>query len=80
MELLKETEPNREKADSLFGEIVSLQMELEAHVFDNIWYVRSMLTPEQREKLVTFFHQLFETRRPPPPPPGHAPPPHGQRP
>jgi len=80
MELLKETEPNKERADSLFREIVSLQMELEAHIFDNLWYLRSMLTPEQRERLETLFHELFEKRRPPEPPPHHTPSPHGQRP
>ncbi len=81
MESLKKTEPNREKADSLFREVVSLQMELEAHVFDNLWYVRSILTPEQREKLEVLFHELFETRRPSQLPPSHRPlpPPHGGR-
>ena len=77
MELLKEAEPNREKADSLFKEVVSLQMELEAHIFDNLWYIRSMLTPAQREKLEALMHELFEARRPPAPPPPPRPlPPH----
>jgi len=80
MELLKETEPNKAQADSLFKEIVALQMELEAHVFENLWRVRSMLTPEQRERLEALFHELFETRRPPEPPPHHMPSPSGQRP
>ncbi len=80
MELLKETEPNREKADSLFREVVALQMELEGHIFDNLWYVRSILTPTQREKLEALMHELFEARRPPEPPLHPMPPPPGHRP
>lgn len=80
MQLLKETEPNKERADSLFREVVSLQMQLESHIFDHLWHVRSMLTPEQRERLEVLFHERFETRRPPELPPLHMPPPHGQRP
>lgn len=76
MKLLKETEPNREKADSLFREVVSLQMELESHIFEHLWNVRSMLTPEQRERFEMLFHELFETRRPPEMPPPDMPPLH----
>jgi Spy/CpxP family protein refolding chaperone len=80
MELLKEAEPNRERADSLFREVVALQMELEAHMFDNLWSVRSILTPQQREKLEALMHELFEARRPPEPPLHHMPPPYEHRP
>lgn len=80
MELLKKTEPNKESADSLFREIVALQMELEAHIFDNLWYTRSILTPDQREKLERRMHDVFEARRPPEAPPPLAPPPYEHRP
>ncbi len=80
MELLKEPELNKERADSLFREVVSLQMELEAHIFDHLWHVRSMLTPTQRERLEVLFHERFETRRPPPLPPDHMRRQHRQRP
>jgi Spy/CpxP family protein refolding chaperone len=69
MELLRESESNKEKADSLFKEIVTLQIEVEARVFDNLWFVRSILTPEQRGKLEALIHGIFEEHRPPEPPP-----------
>jgi Spy/CpxP family protein refolding chaperone len=75
MELLRDTEPNKALADSLFKEIVNLQIELEARVFDNLWYVRSILTPEQRGILEALIHGLFEEHRPPEPPLHHMPPP-----
>lgn len=80
MELLKKTESNKAQADSLFKEIAALQMELETHVFENLWRIRSMLTPEQRERFEALFHELFEARRPPARPPHHMPSPPGQSP
>lgn len=80
MELLKKTEPNKESADSLFREIVTLQMELEARIFDNLWHTRSILTPDQREKLERRMHDVFEARRPPEVPPPLVPPPYEHRP
>jgi Spy/CpxP family protein refolding chaperone len=70
MDLLKETEPNKAKADSLFKEIVGLQIELETHVFENLWQMRSILTPEQTRKLEMLMHSHFEAHRPPELPPG----------
>jgi Spy/CpxP family protein refolding chaperone len=75
MELLRDAESNRAHADSLFREIVNLQIELEARVFDNLWYVRSILTPEQRGTLEALIHGVFEEYRPPELPPHHVPPP-----
>jgi Spy/CpxP family protein refolding chaperone len=69
MELLRDTELDRAHADSLFKEIVNLQIELEVRVFDNLWYIRSILTPEQRGTLEALIHGLFEEHRPPELPP-----------
>jgi len=74
VKLLEETAPNRQKADSLFKEIVSLQMKLESHVFDNLWRITSILAPEQRGKLEFLIHGFFEANRPPEPPPYQIPP------
>lgn len=79
MKLLKNGELNKEKADSLFQEIATLQIELESHVFDGLWYIRSILTPEQREKLEALMHDLFESHKPPEPP-HMSHPPHGHGP
>jgi Spy/CpxP family protein refolding chaperone len=81
MELLREPEPNKTRADSLFKEIVTLQTELEARVFDNLWSVRSILSPEQRGILEALIHGIFEEHRPPEPPLPEMPPPmRGHRP
>ena len=67
--LLGETEPNKARADSLIKEIASLQAEVEARVFENLYQMRDILTPEQQKQ----FLQLYERRlhpegmRPPPP-------------
>ena len=56
--LLRETKPNKARADSLVKEIASLQAEVEARVFENLCQMRDILTPEQQKQ----FLQLCERR------------------
>lgn len=56
--LLRETEPNKARADSLIKEIASLQAEAEAQFFENLCQMRDVLTPEQQKQ----FLQLYERR------------------
>jgi Spy/CpxP family protein refolding chaperone len=55
IELMKEPEVDTAKRDELFGEITSLQVQLETLVFDHMHETVQELTPEQRE---IFFEHL----------------------
>lgn len=56
--LLRETGPNKARADTLLGDIASLQTELEAQVFEHLCRMKDMLTPEQQKQ----FLQLYERK------------------
>ena len=75
MSLLREDNVDREKADTLIAQIAALQAEHDAKIFDHLQTMKSILTPEQRQKLGTLMHALLEEERPPELPhrPGPAP-------
>ena len=65
MSLLRDEEINRAKADTLIEQIAELQAEHDAQIFDRLLVMKSILTPEQRQRLGTLMHALLESGRPP---------------
>jgi Spy/CpxP family protein refolding chaperone len=58
MALLEAEKLDREKADSLLGEIASLQVRIEKQVFEHLVEMKDVLTPEQQRLLL----QMLERR------------------
>jgi Spy/CpxP family protein refolding chaperone len=71
MSLLRADEIARDKADRLIAEIAELQARHEAQLFEHLVNMRSILTPEQQERLGALMYTLLESGRPPEMP--HAP-------
>lgn len=65
MSLLRDEEMDRAKADLLIEQIAGLQAEHDAQIFDRLLVMKSILTPEQRQRLGTLMHALLESGRPP---------------
>lgn len=63
MSMMKDDKPDSVRADSIFKEIVSVQIALETHVFNNMQKMRDIFTSEQRQILM----KLFEEHMPSPP-------------
>jgi Spy/CpxP family protein refolding chaperone len=68
MSLLKDSEPDRRRADSLLKEIAALQVQHDEQMFDRLVRIRNILTPEQQEQLGGLLHRFIEEGRPPEPP------------
>lgn len=58
LSLLRESDYDSERADNLIREIVSLQVETETHIFDNLWHMKNILSQEQQER----FFEMMEER------------------
>ncbi|MBI4722124.1 MAG: Spy/CpxP family protein refolding chaperone [Candidatus Stahlbacteria bacterium] len=58
MDLLKESEPDEVRLDTLFKEVANLQIEIERYVFEDIRQMKEILTPEQKQQ----FFELFQER------------------
>lgn len=71
--LMRETEPNREKADSLIREIASLRAEVETRVFESLCQMRNILTPEQQKQFIRLYERRLRPEGMPPPPPEEPP-------
>lgn len=71
MSLLRADEIARDEAERLITEIAELQARHEAQLFERLVNMRSILTPEQQERLGALMHTLLESGRPPEMP--HAP-------
>jgi len=61
--MMKDDEPDSVRADSIFKEIVSVQIALETQVFKHMQKMREIFTSEQRQILM----KLFEKHMPSPP-------------
>ncbi|MFQ6091566.1 MAG: Spy/CpxP family protein refolding chaperone [bacterium] len=58
--LLREPDPDRAEIDARLREIATLQADLERRVVDNLLKLKGVLTPEQREKLLSIIdHHLM---------------------
>lgn len=62
MALLRETEPNKSRADTLLGDIASLQTELEAQVFEHLCQMKDILTPEQQKQFIRLYERRSHPR------------------
>lgn len=71
MSLLRSEDIERDRTDKLITEIAELQARHEVQLFDHLVNMRSILTPEQRQRLGVLMHTLLESGRPPEMP--HAP-------
>ena len=60
---LREPDPDREEIDSLLVEISVLQADIERKVVDNLLEMKDVLTPEQREKLLSLIDRRFSKHR-----------------
>ncbi len=58
MGLLKESEPDEVRLDTLFKEVANLQTEIERCIFEDIRQMKEILTPEQKQQ----FFELFQER------------------
>ncbi|MGB3340441.1 MAG: Spy/CpxP family protein refolding chaperone [bacterium] len=65
MNILKQSEVNETKVDSIISKITSLQAKHEKTSFKNFQYIRDILTPEQRGKLGELLHMALEEHKPP---------------
>ena len=65
MSLVREIEPNRNRADALLKEIALLQARHDEYIFDRLLTMKSILTPEQQQKLGALLNTLLEEGRPP---------------
>ena len=69
MALLRETELDKARVNTLVREIASLQTNVDSKVFENLCQIRDILTPEQQKQFFMLFEerQLFPMgmRRPP---------------
>jgi Spy/CpxP family protein refolding chaperone len=64
MSLVREKEPDRRRADALLEEIALLQARHDEYIFDRLFMMKSILTPEQQRKLGALLHTLLEEGRP----------------
>ena len=71
MALIREEEPQSDRADALIDEIAALQVRHDKQIFDRMLAMKNILSPEQQQKLDALLHTLLEAGRPPevPPPP-----------
>ena len=60
---LREPDPDREEIDSLLVEISVLQADIERKVVENLLEMKDVLTPEQREKLLSIIDHKFRDFR-----------------
>jgi Spy/CpxP family protein refolding chaperone len=72
MSIVREKEPDRNRAEALIGEIAALQARHDEQIFDRMLTMKNILTSEQQQRLDVLLHTLLETGRPPelPPVPG----------
>ena len=59
-ELLRAPDPDRERIDSLLVEISVHQADIERNVVDNLLELKDVLTPAQREKLLSLIDHKFQ--------------------
>jgi len=72
MSIVRENEPDRNRAEVLIKEIAALQARHDEQIFDRMLTMKNILTPKQQQKLGALLHTLLEAGRPP-----EIPPPHG---
>jgi len=65
MSLLREEDLNRTQADMLIEQIVKLQAEHDAQLFDRLLVMKKILTPKQQQRLGALMHTMLEAGRPP---------------
>jgi Spy/CpxP family protein refolding chaperone len=65
MSMVRDEDIDRAKADMLIEQIAELQAEHDTQIFDRLLVMKSILTPEQRQRLGVLMHGLLESGRPP---------------
>jgi Spy/CpxP family protein refolding chaperone len=73
MALVREQEPDRNRAEALIKEISVLQAQHDEQIFDRMLTVKKILTPDQQKRLGDLLHTLLEAERPPEFPPSDRP-------
>ncbi len=67
LSLLRESEYDSERADNMIREIVSMQVEIESHIFENLRHMKNILSQEQQERFFEMMKERHElTGRMPP--------------